>query len=153
MSAPMQSLSAKQLPLALFGLAAAVLAAGAAAAAQVQIQVTGVSQARGHVRVELCTRETWLTYACPYVGAAPAVIGATWVQVDAPPGEYAAQAFLDDTDSGKVHQNFLGIPREPVGFSNDAPIRMRGPRFEDAVFVVPLGFTRIHLRLRHIFSR
>jgi uncharacterized protein (DUF2141 family) len=126
--------------------------AAPAAAAIVEVAVTGVAEARGHVRVELCTRDTFLTEACPYQGAAPAKVGATLVRVEAPPGVYAVQAFHDETDQGVIHQNLLGVPRERVGFSNDAPVHVRGPRFKDAAFMVGDEAERITLRLRRLFS-
>ena len=132
---------------------AAVAPAPPAAAAIVEVAVTGVADARGHVRVELCTRDTFLTEACPYQGAAPAKVGATVVRIaEVPPGLYAAQAFHDETDQGVVHQNLLGVPRERVGFSNDAPLRVRGPRFKDAAFLVGDEAQRITLRLRRLFA-
>ncbi len=132
----------------------ALLATAApAGAAVVEVAVTGVAEARGHVRVELCTRDTFLTQACPYQGAAPAQVGDTVVRIaEVPPGLYAAQAFQDETDQGVVHQNLLGVPRERVGFSNDAPLRVRGPRFKDAAFPVEDPAQRITLRLRRLFG-
>jgi uncharacterized protein (DUF2141 family) len=126
------------------------LTAGAARAAKVEIHVLDVSDARGHVRAELCTRDTFLTGNCPYGGAAPATPGETVVAIDAPPGRYAIQAFHDDLDEGRVHQNFLGIPREQIGFSNDAPLRLRGPSFKDAAIAVGDGVREVTLRLRKI---
>lgn len=132
---------------------AMALAAAPARAAMVQVAVTGVPQARGHVRVELCTRTTFLTTACPYQGQAPAAPGLTLVTIgEVPPGEYAAQVFHDETDEGIVHQNLLGIPRERVGFSNDAPLRITGPQFRDAAFVVGAEVKHISVRLRHLFG-
>jgi uncharacterized protein (DUF2141 family) len=129
---------------------AGVAMACGAQAANLDVHVVGVPGQRGHVRVELCTRTTFLTNDCPYVGVAPAIIGDTVVRVEAPPGEYAVQAFQDETDCGHVHQNLLGIPREPIGFSNDAPLGLSGPRFEAAAVVVG-GVTRsITLRLRRL---
>ena len=133
---------------------AASLAAFAAPAraAVVEVAVTGVTQARGHVRVDLCTHDTFLTGGCPYQGAAPAQVGETVVRIaEVPPGVYAAQAFLDVTDQGTVHRNMLGIPRERLGFSNDAPIHFHGPRFQDAAFPVGDEVKRITLRLRRFF--
>ena len=133
-------------------LIAAVAIPGFAHAAMVQIAVTGVTQARGHVRVELCTESKFLTDACPIQGDAPAVIGSTLVTIaDVPPGQYAVQAFHDVTDQGVVHQNLLGIPRESIGFSNDAPLRLRGPRFKDAAFFVGRQAQSITLKLRRLF--
>ncbi len=74
------------------------------------------------------------------------------VTVEAPPGEYAVQAFHDDTDQGVIHRNLLGLPRERIGFSNDAPLHVRGPRFKDAAFSVGAEVERITLRLRRLFG-
>jgi len=132
-----------------FGLIA--VGAGASQAAQVDVHVTGVSNPRGHVRVELCTRQTFLTSSCPYTGAAPATVGDTVVEIsEVPPGEYAIQAFEDDLDAGHVHQNLLGIPRERVGFSNDAPLHVQGPIFSEAAFKVGEGAREVTLRLRKV---
>ena len=136
--------------------AALILAAaapGLAHAALVQIAVTGVTQARGHVRVELCPESRFLTDTCPIQGQAPASVGSTVVTIaDVPPGQYAVQAFHDVTDQGVVHQNLLGVPREAIGFSNDAPLRLHGPRFKDAAFSVGREAQRITLKLRRLFG-
>jgi len=103
--------------------------------------------------VDICTRDTFLKGSCPYSGEALATPGATIVDVrDVPPGQYAVQAFQDVTDQGVVHQNVLGIPKEAVGFSNDAPLHVRGPRFNDAAFSVGHDVARITLKLRHLLG-
>ncbi len=130
------------------------LGAGPASASVVEVAVTGVRDTRGDVRVDICTRDTFLRATCPYEGMAPATVGATVVKVaGVPPGLYAAQAFHDVTGEGHVHQNVLGIPREGIGFSNDAPLRVRGPRFQDAAFSVGGPLERITLKLKHLFGR
>jgi uncharacterized protein (DUF2141 family) len=129
------------------------LAPRAVHAAPVEVAVLGVPAAKGHVRVQLCTRDTFLRRVCPYRGEATAAAGATVVRFDAvAPGRYAVQAFHDETDQGVVHQNLLGIPRERIGFSNDAPLGLRGPRFEDAAFPVGTETTRVNLTLRRVFG-
>jgi len=138
---------------AMMAVAAVTVVAAPARAALVEIAVTGVTEARGHVRVELCTRDTFLTSSCPYQGQAPATLGATVVKIaEVPPGEYAAQVFHDETDEGVVHQDLLGIPREKIGFSNNAPLRIQGPRFKDAAFMVGSELERITLRVRRLFG-
>ena len=130
-----------------------VLAASAAQAAQLQVAVSGVAEARGHIRVDVCTAATFAKSkaACPYSGAAPAQPGTTVVTINnVPPGQYAAQVFHDLTDQGVVHQNFLGIPREPIGFSNDASVGLTGPKFHDAAFNLRAETLRIMLKLRRI---
>jgi uncharacterized protein (DUF2141 family) len=60
--------------------------------------------------------------------------------------------FDDDTDAGVIHQNLLGVPREAVGFSNDAPLHLSGPRFSEAAFQVRTSAARITLKLRQLFG-
>ncbi|MEO8925639.1 MAG: DUF2141 domain-containing protein [Caulobacteraceae bacterium] len=135
----------------MLGAALLLAVAPSARAALVEVAVTGVGDARGHVHVDLCTRDTWLKENCPYEGSAPASVGATVVKIaGVPPGEYAAQVFHDKNDTGDLDRNVLGIPTEPIGFSNDAPLHIRGPRFSDAAFSVERGVERITLKLRDL---
>lgn len=55
---------------------------------------------------------------------------------DMPPGRYAASVYLDENENGKLDSGFLGIPKEPVGASNNPHHRMGPPRFEDCVFTM-----------------
>ena len=138
---------------AALAVAASAFFVGAAHAGLVEIAVTGIAAARGHVRVELCTKNTFLTNDCPYQGVAIATRGATVVRIsNVAPGDYAAQAFQDETDQGVVHQNVFGIPKERVGFSNDAPLHVKGPRFTDAAFAVSGDLRRITLKVKHLFG-
>jgi uncharacterized protein (DUF2141 family) len=47
-------------------------------------------------------------------------------------GTYAVAAYHDANGNGKMDANFLGIPKEPTGSSNDAKGRMGPPSFKDA---------------------
>lgn len=40
------------------------------------------------------------------------------VQLDLPAGEYLFSFYHDINNNGKLDTNFLGIPKEPFGFSN-----------------------------------
>ncbi|MBS1801868.1 MAG: aldehyde dehydrogenase family protein [Acidobacteria bacterium] len=53
---------------------------------------------------------------------------------DLPPGRYAASVYLDENDNGKLDSGLLGIPKEPVGASNNPRRRMGPPHFEDCTF-------------------
>jgi uncharacterized protein (DUF2141 family) len=124
-----------------------------ARAATVEVDVGNVKRAGGHVRATLCTEATFLKSDCAYEASAPAQVGETAVTfTGVAPGRYAAQVFDDDTDAGKVHQDKLGVPREGVGFSNDAPIHVKGPRFHDAAFDVGQETVRVRATL-HYFAR
>ena len=49
-----------------------------------------------------------------------------------PGGEYAISAFHDENDNEKLDTNFIGIPREPIGVSNNAKGFMGPPKYKDA---------------------
>jgi uncharacterized protein (DUF2141 family) len=49
---------------------------------------------------------------------------------------YAAAVFQDLDNNGKLRTNFLGLPREPIGFSRDARIQMGPPSYDEAAFRV-----------------
>lgn len=48
------------------------------------------------------------------------------------PGAYAVCAFHDRDSSGRLAQNFLGIPQEEWGMSGNPRPRFRAPRFDQA---------------------
>jgi uncharacterized protein (DUF2141 family) len=55
---------------------------------------------------------------------------------DLPPGRYAVAVYVDNNKNGKQDKNFLGVPTEIYGFSNDVRGRFVPPDFSAAVFEV-----------------
>lgn len=55
---------------------------------------------------------------------------------DLKPGTYAVSAYHDANNNGKMDTNFIGIPKEQTGASNDAKGRMGPPSFKDAQFTL-----------------
>ena len=49
-----------------------------------------------------------------------------------PAGSYAFHVFHDSDMNGKMKTNFIGIPKEPTGVSNDAKGKFGPPKFKDA---------------------
>ncbi len=54
--------------------------------------------------------------------------------LDIPPGTYALAVIHDENMDGKLATNWLGVPREGYGFSNDAKASMSAPSFKAASF-------------------
>ena len=50
------------------------------------------------------------------------------------PGRYAVSVFHDENSNGRMDTNFMGIPREGVGASNNARGHFGPPKFDDAAF-------------------
>ena len=53
-----------------------------------------------------------------------------------PYGEYAVTLFVDFNGNKKLDKNFLGIPKEQYGFSNNVMGRMSPPTFDQAKFAI-----------------
>ena len=56
--------------------------------------------------------------------------------INLPEGIYAIALFIDANKNMKIDKNFLGIPKEQYGFSNNAMGKLSGPSFEQAKFQV-----------------
>ena len=120
-------------------------------AARLDIELAGIGNDRGLVRVAVCAPATFTTRNCPFTGAAPAKPGSVVVSVpDIPPGRYAVQAYHDEDGNGRLRKGLFGLPAEAIGFSRDARIRLGPPSFEDAAIDVAEPVTATRLRLRHL---
>ncbi len=125
------------------------MAIGAARAGTLEVQVAGVRNSRGDVRVAVCSRQTFLGKTCEHVGHAPAHPGVVTVRIDrVAAGIWAVQAFHDENGDQVINRNFLGLPKEGIGFSNDAQFRFGPPRFDDAAIRLGAdgGVVRFSLR-------
>lgn len=143
-------------------LPALAIAVGCAASAGVPAQGSGqtlvinvgnVRTAKGLVHVDICPQDKFLKDDCPYSAQAPARLGTTQVIVhDLPPGQYAAQAFHDENSNTKVDRALFGIPKEGVGFSNDARISFGPPSWKSAVFGFNGATATIGFNLRYFLG-
>jgi uncharacterized protein (DUF2141 family) len=65
-----------------------------------------------------------------------------------PAGTYGISGFHDANNNGKLDSNFLGLPLEAVGMSNNP--KLNGPpRFKPARFAIS-GSTRISIRFQSL---
>ncbi len=58
---------------------------------------------------------------------------------DVEPGEYAIKLYHDVNGNREHDRNFVGIPKEPYAFSNNARGNMSAASYEDAKFQVAVG--------------
>jgi uncharacterized protein (DUF2141 family) len=61
------------------------------------------------------------------------------VELLLPAGEYALSVFQDVNDDGKLERNFIGMPKEPAGLSNNLQPKFGPPKYKDAKFAVAVG--------------
>jgi uncharacterized protein (DUF2141 family) len=64
-----------------------------------------------------------------------------------PAGDYAISILHDVNKDGKMNTNFMGIPKEGYGFSNNVMGTMGPPSFEKAKF--KLSSEKVVIRMRY----
>ena len=67
--------------------------------------------------------------------------------INLPEGIYAIALFVDTNKNLKIDKNFLGIPKEQFGFSNNAMGKLSAPSFSEAKFQVR-GDTLQNIKLK-----
>ncbi len=118
------------------------------AAATLTIQITNVRNAKGVIRVDVCTEAEFLK-KCRIFADTKAVTGTTMLTIDGiPSGVFGASITHDENKNMKVDRGLFGLPKEGVGFSNDAPIRMGPPSWADARFTIS-GPKSISMKMRY----
>ena len=125
--------------------------AATASAADLTVKVDGVPSAKGTVLLDLDDSAAgWDNKAKPVATAGvKAVKGdVTYTFKNVPPGTYAVGVIHDENDNGKLDTNFLGIPKEGYGFSNNTTA-MRKPTFEEAHFEIGQQDVAILIHLAH----
>jgi uncharacterized protein (DUF2141 family) len=124
--------------------------AATALAGELTIEVSGIASNKGKVYVALYDHaEAFPIAGRQLVGQIldPSAPHLTVHFKEVPAGRYAAVAFQDENGNGKLDKNFLGIPKEPYGFSNGARGAAGPPKFTDAaVMLNPDGTMRIELK-------
>jgi uncharacterized protein (DUF2141 family) len=65
-----------------------------------------------------------------------------------PYGDYALKVFHDENDNQKLDTNFVGMPKEKFGFSNDAMGRFGPPSFEQARFRLEESATTLRIEMK-----
>ena len=127
-----------------------LFAASSALAADLTVTVTDIRAVQGAVGLSLVdTAASWDGKAKPVLRQMQPVKGSEVVfhVTDLPPGNYAVSVMHDENGNGKLDTNFMGIPIEGYGFSNNPQV-MRKATFEEARFSLGAKGGAITVRLR-----
>jgi len=68
------------------------------------------------------------------------------------PGDYAGSVFHDENGNGKLDRNFIGMPKEGVGASNDAAGKFGPPKFDDARFSYKGGPQALTIHVKYLIA-
>ena len=64
------------------------------------------------------------------------------------PGSYAVTVYHDQNDNRRFDKNWVGVPREPWGVSNNVRPRLRAPTFEEARLELEPGEQVVRISVR-----
>lgn len=99
------------------------------------IEIEGIKKIQGNVLIMLSNSEdSFLKEGEGYTAEVKGEKIIATYQVSK--GEYAFSFFHDKNSNGKFDTNFLGIPKEPYGFSNNARGFMGPPSYEKSKFII-----------------
>ena len=118
-----------------------------------QINVSGAAPSKGHIILSLfSTVDNYLKKPIVSMTKPVSVEGSTNFEIkDLSPGKYALSAIFDEDSNGELTTGMFVIPKELVGFSNNAKGKFGPPKFDKVVFealtsqkiTIQLGKTRI----------
>ncbi|HUB17127.1 MAG TPA: DUF2141 domain-containing protein [Acidobacteriaceae bacterium] len=80
-------------------------------------------------------------------GGFPIVHREAQLTFQVPPGRYAAVVIHDENSNMKLDRNFLGIPQEGFGFSNNPRVLFSAPSFRSAEVTVACPATQLTVAL------
>jgi uncharacterized protein (DUF2141 family) len=104
---------------------------------ELTLNITGFENDDGTVKIALSNSKEDYTKKGKAYRAESAPIqnkSAQWKFEDLPFGTYAIKIFHDVNNNGELDTNFLGIPSENYGFSNNATGSFGPASWEDALF-------------------
>jgi uncharacterized protein (DUF2141 family) len=119
-------------------------------AGELAVTITDIREAQGSLMVAVVNSDAaWNNQAKPVAAQKVAATKGemTLKFADLPPGKYAVQVMHDENGNNELDANFLGIPSEGYGFSNN-PNVMRRAHFDEAVFEIGAETKAITIRLR-----
>jgi uncharacterized protein (DUF2141 family) len=121
-------------------------------AATLVVQVEGARNERGLLRVALFDGREGFPERSEFAAHTISVaVGQPLTEVrfeDVEPGLWALAVLHDENENGRLDRNFLRMPTEGVGASNDAA-RRGSPRFDDARFSVPAQGSVLRIALHY----
>lgn len=110
-----------------------------ASAADLVVRITGLSEQLGQVGCSLFAGPAGFPMdnsSARQLWQAAEAKGVTCRYADVPEGTYAVSIGHDLNGNKRVDTNFIGLPTEQWGVSNNARPTLRAPRFDEASFKV-----------------
>lgn len=118
----------------------------------VVLEVSSFKNTRGTLNCRLFTKasdfpdgEGILTVRTPIAGA-----NTTCTFPNVEPGTYAVAVVHDENSNGKLDKNFVGVPSEGYGVSNNKTYALSAPKWEESVFTITASERKtLQVKLRY----
>jgi uncharacterized protein (DUF2141 family) len=141
-------------PLFLALATSAAFAPALVSAETLTITIADIRESEGRLMIQVANSEKGFEFSEDSAAPPPVAIsqlaeaGEMTFEVTLPPGIYGARVLHDLNGNGEMDSNFVGIPKEPWAFSNNATGRLGPAKWQDAKFEIS-GDTAVEIRLNH----
>ncbi|WP_221394418.1 DUF2141 domain-containing protein [Dyadobacter sp. NIV53] len=117
--------------------------------ATLQVQITNVKNGNGKIWIALFRPDEKFGTNKPGIAKIISVTSADdqTATFELAPGRYALAMYHDLNGNDLMDRNFVGIPKEPYGFSKNFRPRFSAPSFEDCAFELLPGGKTISVKL------
>ena len=141
-------------PLFLALATSAAFAPALVSAETLTITIADIRESEGRLMIQVANSEKGFAFSEDSAAPPPVAIsqlaeaGEMTFEVTLPPGIYGARVLHDLNGNGEMDSNFVGMPKEPWAFSNNATGRLGPAKWQDAKFEIS-GNTAVEIRLNH----
>ncbi len=119
----------------------------------IMVKVTNVNNKKGLVMVALFSSSKGFPYETSYAIQkikGTALNGTVQMSFKSiPNGTYAIALFHDTNGDGKLNTNFMGIPKEGYGVSNNAYNTFSAPDFKSSSFTHSSAHTELNIQMKY----
>jgi uncharacterized protein (DUF2141 family) len=117
------------------------------------ITISDIRESEGQIMIQVANSEEGFEFAedspvPPVAISQLAEAGSMTFEVALPEGIYGARVLHDLNGNGEMDYNFVGMPKEPWAFSNNATGRLGPAKWQDAKFEVS-GDRALEISLNH----
>lgn len=116
----------------------------------IQLEVTGIKSTIGFIQIAVFKSDT--DFDKDIFIKVIAVPASSEVQVSIPNlevGKYAIAVYHDENKNQKLDKNFVGIPKEGYGFSNNAVGKLGPPKFSETSFSLDTNLKKLSIRMNY----
>ena len=123
--------------------------------ANLTVHMTGARNAKGKIRVALFRgskgfpNDASQAVHTQTADIDPQTLSAQVVFADIPAGVYAVSVFHDENMNEKLDKNFMGVPKEGYGASNNPKKKMGPPNFDETKFQLGVADQSVEIKLMY----